>query len=186
MKSPFLLPLLLALPLAGGASPGAHGLNGEHLDAPGQVATVGTRPRVEAATESFELVATLYAEELSILIDRFATNEPVLKGKLTVESGGIKAEARFHEDHGDYAIDDPKLLQLLKKPGEHALVFTLIAGEDSDLIDATLRVADEAGHGHEHSHALEVAAYAAGGLLLLGAGAWMWRRRAPSFQKGGL
>lgn len=187
-----LLPLLIALPLTGIAAPGAHGPNGEHLDAPSQVASVGSRPRTEAATEAFELVATLYADELSIVIDRFASNEPVLKGRLTVESGGIKAEARFHEDHGDYAVDDPKLLALLRKPGEHALVLTLIAGDESDLIDAMLRVGDD-GHGdaheHGHSHAVERAAYAAAGLALLGAGAWVWRRRtaaaAAAAKKGG-
>jgi hypothetical protein len=180
-----LLPLLLALPLTITAAPGAHGPNGEHLDAPSQTATVGSRPRTETATEAFELVATLYDGELSIVIDRFATNEPLLKARLTVESGGLKAEARFHEDHGDYAIDDPKLLALLKKPGEHALVFTLIAGEESDLLDAVLRV-DGDGHGHEHghSHALEYAAFAGGGLLLLGGGVWFWRRRAAA-KKGG-
>lgn len=182
-----LLSFLLVLPLLGAAAPGAHGPNGEHLDAPSQVATTGSRPRVEAATEAFELVATLYAEELSIVIDRFATNEPVLKGKLMVESGGLKAEARFHEEHGDYTVDEPKLLQLLRKPGEHALVFTLIAGEESDLIDAVLRVGDEAdhGHGHGHSHALEYSAYAAAGLLLIGAGVWVWRSRAAAAARKG-
>jgi hypothetical protein len=182
-----LLPLALLLPPPALSGPGAHGPNGEHLDAPSQVASVGSRPRLEAATDAFELVATLYADKLSILIDRFATNEPVLQAKLSVESGGIKAEARFHEDHGDFTIEDPKLLALLQKPGEHALVFTLVAGEESDLLDALLRVAgDGAGSAHDdgHSHALERVAVALGGLALLGGGLWFWRRRAAA--KGGL
>ena len=146
--------LALALPWAltsAHAGPGAHGPNGEHLDAPSSaIAGVGALPRTEAATEAFELVATLHPDELSVLIDRFATNEPVLKARLWVESGGIKAEARFHADHGDYAVDDPKLLDVLKKPGEHALVFTLLAGDENELLDALLRVeshAENAGHG---------------------------------------
>lgn len=182
MKTSLLLAPILLLPLMSTAAPGAHGPNGEHLDAPAQVATVGSRPRVEAATESFELVALLDRGELSIRIDRFASNEPVLKANLTVESGGIKVTARFREDQGDYVADDPKLLQLLKKSGAHPLVFTLIAGEESDLIDAVLRVGNTVqgqghGHGHGHGHSLEYSAYAAGGLLILAAGAWLWRRR---------
>jgi hypothetical protein len=171
------------------ASPGAHGPNGEHLDAPSQVATLGSRPRTEAATEAFELVATLYDDELSILIDRFATNEPVLGGKLTVESGGLKAEARFHADHGDYAVDDAQLLAKLRQPGEHTLVFTLIAGEDSDLIDALLRVT-EAAHDDDHAHApwARIAALGTGAALLLGTGVWAWRRRRAhaTFNPGAL
>lgn len=182
MKTLFLL--FWALPLLALAGPGAHGPNGEHLDAPAQQNGASSRPRTETATEAFELVATLHASELSILIDRFASNEPILNAKLQVESGGIKAEARFHADQGDYAVEDPKLLQMLQQPGEHALVFTLQAGDESDLLDALLRVET-----HEaspaHSHAREYAAYAAAGLLALGVAVWLGRRRAPAF-KGGL
>lgn len=182
MKTLFLI--LLALPLLALAGPGAHGPNGEHLDAPAQQASVSSRPRAEAATDVFELVATLHASELSILIDRFASNEPVLNARLQVESGGRKAAARFRAEHGDYAVDDPKLLQLLQQPGEHALVFTLLAGEDSDLLDAQLRV-EAHEPGPAHSHALEYAAYAAysaAGLLALGALIWLGRRGAPAFK----
>lgn len=122
------------------ASPGAHGPNGEHLD--GAVATSGGTAvsRVETFTESFELVGHLSGGELSVLIDRYDTNAPVLNGKLEVEYKGLKAPARFHADLGDYAIDDPKLLAALSKPGAHALLFTLVAGDESDLLEGTLVV----------------------------------------------
>jgi hypothetical protein len=172
------------------AAPGAHGPNGEHLDAPAAAAGAGPAlPRVDAQTDAFELVATLHAGELSVLIDRFATNEPVLGASLEVESGGLKAKATFHADQGDYAVDDAKLLALLRQPGEHALVFTLVAGTDSDLLDGTLKTTagataagghghDHDDHGHGHDHTLERAAWIGGGVAALGLlGAVLWRRQ---------
>jgi len=150
------------------AAPGAHGPNGEHLDGPPATSTAtSTVPKMEAQSELFELVARLSGGELSILIDRFATNEPVLKADVEVESGALKAKAKFHPDLGDYAVDDPAMLKLLSQPGEHAVVVTVVAGDDSDLLDAVLRVgagqAQAATQAHDHGH--EHAAYAVGDLL---------------------
>ena len=173
----------LALNAPAWASPGAHGPNGEHLDGPAQGnAMIGNSPRMEARSELFELVAQLYDGELSILINRYETNEPVLEGKVEVESGPLKAIAKFHADHGDYAVDDAALLKALSAPGEHALVFTIVAGSDSDLLNGSLQVrapvAEPHGHDdHDHEHGLTRTALAAG---LLGAGAiglLAWRRR---------
>lgn len=122
------------------ASPGAHGPNGEHLDGPAITGSGGSIPRVETFSEDFELVGQLSGGELSVLIDRYDTNEPVLKGQLEVEYKGLKAKASFHPDQGDYAFDDGKLLKALSAPGKHALLFTLVAGADSDLLEGTLEV----------------------------------------------
>jgi hypothetical protein len=135
------------------AAPGAHGPNGEHLDGheSGDVHR-NAEPRIESFTEIFELVGHLEQDELSILIDRYDTNEPVLNGKLEVEFNGIKAPAKFHADHGDYAVDDANLLKALAKPGKHALVFTFSAGNDNDLLEGTLDVSAHNGtHDHDHS-----------------------------------
>lgn len=133
------------------AAPGAHGPNGEHLDVPGGHVHSDAGPRIETFTESFELVGHLQDGELSMLIDRYDTNEPVLNGKLEVELNGMKAPARFHADHGDYAVDDENFLKALAKPGKHALLFTLTAGADNDLLEGTLEVKADAGvHGHSH------------------------------------
>lgn len=131
------------------ASPGAHGPNGEHLDGPAATAGGTAAPRVETFTEAFELVGHLSGGELSVLIDRYETNEPVLNATLEVEHKGMKAQAKFHKDMGDYAIDDPKLLAALSKPGSHILLFTLVAGDEGDLLEGTLVVGPEQTQEHE-------------------------------------
>ncbi len=134
------------------AGPGAHGPNGEHLD--GQASAAGTAPavpRIETFTESFELLGQLSGGELSIMIDRYDTNEPVLNGVLEVQYKKLKAKAKFHGDLGDYSVDDPAFLAAISQPGTHALLFTLIAGEESDLLEGTLQVAAPADD-HDHAH----------------------------------
>lgn len=182
------LALLLALSLDAPAGPGAHGPNGEHLDAPTTAPAPSARPRLESQTEGFELVAELRAAELVIVVDRFETNEPVLGARLEVESGGLKAVAAFRPEQGDYAVTDTALLQALAAPGEHGMVFTLVAGAESDLLDGTLvtaaggGTAAQADHGHSHAHGPGRAAWIGGGLAalgLLGAIAW-WRRQRTS------
>ena len=174
---------LTGLPVLAG--PGAHGPGGEHLDAPSAAAASGSTPRVEASSETFELVGQLYAEQLSLLIDRFETNEPLLEAQVEVESGGLKAVAKFHADHGDYAVDDARLLALLRRPGEHALVFTIVKGQESDLLDATLQHA-AASAADEHGPAVSVGGWVALGLLLAASllALYFWRRKRGAFISG--
>lgn len=189
--------LLTALPAQAG--PGAHGPNGEHLDGPAAVqAPAGAVPRLETHSEAFELVATLAGGELSVLIDRYETNEPVLGAAVEIEFEGHSAKAKFHEDHGDYAVADEAFLKALSAPGEHALVFTITADKQADLLDGVLQVTAEGaaaaeGHGHEHGPAAGAAdkhdhdaasasrvVWLAGALAVLSAVAgagWLLRRR---------
>lgn len=139
------------------AGPGAHGPNGEHLDAQASMTGSGAAvPTIETFTESFELLGHLANGELSVMIDRYDTNEPVLNGVLEVQYQQLKAKATFHADQGDYAIDDPALLAAISTPGTHALLFTLVAGDESDLLEGSLQVAAAAAaaaddHTHEPS-----------------------------------
>ncbi len=135
-------------------------------------------PRVEAHSDLFELVGQLGDKELSLLIDRYESNAPVLGAKVTVESGGIEAAATFHADHGDYAVSDERLLALLRQPGDHALVFTITAGDDSDLLDGTLRRPTTVAP-PEHATGLPWAQVLGGLALLaaLGAAAYVYLQR---------
>ena len=198
--------LLLLANVSALAGPGAHGPNGEHLDASPAVRAGSVLPRVDAHTEAFELVAELRPDELTILIDRFQSNEPVLGAKLEVENGALKAVAAFRAERGDYAVTDAAMLKALAAPGEHGLVFTLVAGSDSDLLDGTLVVAAKTSSGataggdhghphgndgnHGHEHGLERAAWIGAGVAalgLIGGIAWWRHRRHPIGKlKGGL
>lgn len=169
------------------ASPGAHGPNGEHLDAPdaSRQYNAGTSvPRMETASETFELVARLNGGELSVLIDRFETNEPVLGAQLEVESYDIKASGTFHGDHGDYAFTDERLLKALSQSGRHPLVFTIFAGDDSDLLEGTLDVSVMQEE-HDHDHVpLGIWIAGAGLALALMAGAFWISRRSGKTKTG--
>jgi hypothetical protein len=104
-------------------------------------------------------------------------------------SGGLRAAATLHADQGDYSVTDEKLLAVLARPGEHALLFTIVTPQDSDLLDATLRVADAASadathDGHDHGpDMLSLLWWAVAAAAALAAGALLLRRR---FGKGGL
>ena len=135
-------------------------------------------PIVVAESESFEVVGRLDTEGFVFFVDRAASNAPVLNAALEVEQGGRKAKARFRNESGDYLIDDAAWLQPLRRPGEYALAFTLVAGDEADLLSADFVVSGPS----TAAAALPTAGgWAAGisglALLLLLGGAW-WRRRA--------
>lgn len=181
------LAALLTAPALVWAAAGAHGPDGEHLDAPGDHAhahaPASDAPRMQAASELFELVATLAGGELSILIDRYATNAPVLGAKVEVAAGNARASAQFHADNGDYAVADEAFLTAISRPGEHALVFTIVAGNESDLLDGVLRVAPAAvpdAHGAAHRPHWPWAVPAAAIAAALAVAGWRLRRRAPA------
>lgn len=169
--------LMLLMGAAAIAAPGAHGPNGEHLDGPAPGAASGnSAPRMEAKSETFELVAHLRSDELSMLINRYETNEPVLNAKVEIESGTLKAVAKFHSDLGDYAVDDPALLEALRAPGDHAVVVTVFAGAETDLLDGTIKGTGaspaDSGHAHDdgrgHWGGIPLPAWIALALVLLG------------------
>lgn len=141
-----LIAALCALPLLvvtspSGAAPGAHGPNGEHLDGPTQTSpAAGSVPRFEARTEAFEMVGRLQGGVLSMFVNRFETNEPVLEASVEIEAGSLKATAPFRPAVGDYVVDDAAFVAAVAKPGTHPLVIMVVAGADSDLLDATFTV----------------------------------------------
>jgi hypothetical protein len=131
------------------ASPGAYGPNVEHLDVPGGHVHANAAPRVEAFTDSFELLGHLQGNELLILVDRYETNEPVLNAKMDVSFNGSTASAKFDMDQGDYVVNDPQFIKAISAAGRHSLIFTLVVGDESDLFEGTLEVGSaDADRGH--------------------------------------
>ena len=90
-------------------------------------------PRTEARSDLFELVATVRGGTAMLYLDRFATNEPVEGGSIEVGEGDTTVKAAPQPD-GTYKLEAPWLL----RSGRHELVFTVTAGDDTDLLNASL------------------------------------------------
>lgn len=83
---------------------------------------VSIAPRMEAATETLELVAAAKADDLTIWIDGFADNVPVTGATVSVTVDGKTGQAKAA--NGVYIYSDDGLL----KPGAHELTF--LVGRD--------------------------------------------------------
>lgn len=97
-------------------------------------------PVVVAESDDFEIVGRLEEKSFIFFVDRNKTNAPVLAASLEVEQGGKTVLASFRPETGDYLIADPAFLAPFAMPGEYPLNFTLIAGEESDLLTAKFDV----------------------------------------------
>ena len=111
----------------------------DHGAAPPAV-SANLAPRIEAQSESFELLAVLGNGKLTLYLDRFATNEPVSNARIEIESGAFKAVAQPGAD-GVYTVPG----EAFASPGEYPLVFTIQAADGSDLLNGTLVIAQPAG-----------------------------------------
>lgn len=156
----------------------AHG-DEPHGDEPHPTSTASSAgPRFEAATETFELVGRLENAALTLFVNKFETNEPVLQAKVELESGDQKAVAAYQAQQGSYVVSEPKFIAALSKPGTHPVVVTLTAGNEADLLEATLNMAaPSAEAAQEQNKTPAVALAGLLGLGVLGGGVWMARKR---------
>lgn len=122
-------------------------------------------PRVASHSDLFELVGIVEKDEMTLYLDRHASNEPVVGAKIEVEAGAAKGLAAAQAD-GTYRFKHP----LLAQPGTLAVSFTVIAGQESDLLAGDLKIEDpHAGHAHDDDARpwLRWLGYAGAGLALL-------------------
>ena len=98
--------------------------------------SAGALPRGEADSSAFELVAIARGESLEIYLDRFATNEPVTGATIEVESPGGPVKAKEGVD-GTYRVSAP----WLAKDGRADLLFTVTAGDATDILPLTIQMA---------------------------------------------
>ncbi len=135
--------LLVAALLATGNV--AAGPGHDHGEAASVANTGKTSPRFDAHSDLFEAVGSLGASELSIIIDRYSSNEPLLNAKVELESGSTKLAGVFHVEHGDYSF----AAKPFEKPGTYPITLTITAGDDVDILAGNLIVpAAEAAHTH--------------------------------------
>ena len=121
--------LLILMPVLALAHPG-------HDDTP-EPAPTGGSPRTEAHSDVFEIVAAASAPHaMTLYLDQFATNEPVLGATIEVSEGSGDAVKAEPQEDGTYRLRAP----WLGVPGKHELTFTITAGDTADLLAATIEL----------------------------------------------
>ncbi|WP_052190507.1 hypothetical protein [Chitinibacter sp. ZOR0017] len=151
----------------------AHG-DEDHGTAPHPEPVLQAGASAESASSDFEVLATMQGEQLTIYLNRYADNRPVSEAQLEVESGAFKAKLKPVAS-GVYQVSAAPLA----KVGEHALAITVLAGEQADLLDASLSVASSAESLAAASAATEYKNWiwgAGAAALLLLAGVYVRRR----------
>ena len=117
-------------------------------------------------------MVTVEGKQLILYLDRFASNEPVVKARVEVEGAGVKGVASEIAP-GTYALE----LTAALPAARHPLTISVEAGDAVDLLAATLDTSPQgavAPHVHDRSEWL---AWGIAGLLLLAGGAlWAVRR----------
>lgn len=132
-------------------------------------------PRVEAQSDLFEIVGTVRNGTMTIFLDRYATNEPVIDAMIDIEAGALQGSAQA-DANGSYTFNHAVLAQ----PGQLPVTFTIAAGSDSDLLTGELVISDpDAAKAHASDGPLRQRWWwlAAALILLAGVGIAWWSRR---------
>jgi membrane fusion protein, heavy metal efflux system len=102
---------------------------------PTDAVVIPAMPRAEAASDSFELVAIAGGGELTMYLDRFATNEPVPNAVIAVETPQGSAEAKRSAD-GTYRISAP----WTNTPGRYDLILSITTEDGADVLTLTVEI----------------------------------------------
>jgi RND family efflux transporter MFP subunit len=96
----------------------------------------GYAPRLEAVGSDIELVATVADRQLTIFLDRLATNEPIDGATIAVTADGIPAGTAKALGAGAYVLPAP----WADEPGVKPLKFAITAGSSSNVLEAKLEI----------------------------------------------
>ena len=102
---------------------------------PANPANPNDAPRASAQSEEFELVVFLADQIITLYLDDYATNAPVVDAQIVLESGTIKRSAKPIED-GVYQLSGDGFSQA----GKYPLVFSIETADRADLLTLTLAV----------------------------------------------
>lgn len=137
-----LLAALLSLPLTNVL---AHG-DELHGEAPALASNGQQLPSAEAHSVDFELVAQLQGDRLTVYLDGYRDNQPVQGASVEVQSASFNATLQAVAP-GTYQTS----AAALNHPGEHSLLFTVVAREQSDFLETVLRVSSSAAAAPSHA-----------------------------------
>ena len=134
--------LMLSLCLGSGATTAHEGH--DHGEPPPSVALPMLAPRAEASGDLFEVLVRADGPQLTLWVDRFASNEPVTTARVEIEGQGWKAVATPMTD-GSYRFETPAQL---RQAGSHPMVITVQlaassgkgSNDEADLLETTLQL----------------------------------------------
>lgn len=110
------------------------------IAAPAGPAAPGADARIEAQTESFELLVQAQGPRLTLYLDRYADNVPVTDARIELDAGGGSVAVKAQPD-GSYAAELPDGARRNTLP----LTVVVTAGETSDLLALELPAQPAAG-----------------------------------------
>lgn len=172
---------LLTMGPFGSTGASAHGGEDHGDEAKALAPAVAIAPRAIAQSEDFELVAVLEeakpeGRRLSLFLDRFATNEPIVGAKLEVDEGGTNVVAK-ETSPGVYVV--PFGVPTNAAPGTKLpLTISIEAGDSADLLTTTLEIPAPSASVAAHVHGWgEIAAWLTGTVIGLAAVALLIVRR---------
>ena len=125
----------------------AHGGEDHGDQKPAADSSVG--PRVEATSESFEIVGIPSGAgngKLVVYLNDFWSNTPITKATIEVTQGDVTAKAV--EQKGLYELNTP----WVKTPGHYDLTFSVTSGETSDLLIGILNIPEAAAGAVAHNN----------------------------------
>jgi multidrug efflux pump subunit AcrA (membrane-fusion protein) len=136
-----------------------------HADEAAPIAIMpSTGPQIESSGSVFELVATARGHELTIYLDRGDTNVPVDGATIEITTDGKPPVAAKRIGAGTYEAE----ATWLDEPGAKPLVFTVMAGEEADLLNGVLQVSQPVSASAEQHSLMELLAQPVSWLLIAG------------------
>jgi cobalt-zinc-cadmium efflux system membrane fusion protein len=117
-----------------GAAPALAHEGHEHGNAPAPPVS-NVAPRGEATSDGYELVAVAHAGEITIYLDRFATNEPVQGASIEVETP-LGSQPAIAQSDGTYRLR----ADWASKPGRYDLIFTVANDGTAEVLPLTLDI----------------------------------------------
>lgn len=101
-------------------------------------------PRLVAVSETYELVAILKDQELTVYLDSVKDTSPVVSAVIQMDVNGKTLVAQSQTD-GTYKIKTSSL----SKAGTHEVIITIVDGQNTDLLVGSIKIPEE---DHIHSN----------------------------------
>ena len=129
------LAALAFLTLSFSAGPAVYAHEGHDHGAPPPVVSETIAPRADASSADFEIVVIARGDKLSIFLDTFRGNEPVVGADIEIDAPGgiLKAIA---DGPDSYVVKAPFLML----PGRHDLAISVSANGLLDILTTTLEI----------------------------------------------